>query len=116
MKKLTTGLQDNAIHNPRKLLLNEQADLLVALGINSHRLISVPRVLLLVCDASQKAMLQRTLGVAPCVGNVLAEERLKIRHDPYKLSRLILSLTKGIHDTRDILPAGNAWPDNSAVV
>ena len=38
MKKLTTGLQDNATHNPRKLLLDKQAEFLEALGINSHRL------------------------------------------------------------------------------
>ena len=38
MKKLTTGLQDNAIVNPRELLLNKQAEFLAALGINSHRL------------------------------------------------------------------------------
>jgi RNA polymerase-binding transcription factor DksA len=38
MKKLTTGLQDNATHNPRELLLGKQAEFLEALGINSHRL------------------------------------------------------------------------------
>jgi hypothetical protein len=35
MKKLTAGLQDNAIKNPRKSLLNKAAEFLVALGINS---------------------------------------------------------------------------------
>jgi RNA polymerase-binding transcription factor DksA len=38
MKKLATGFQDNATYNPRKLLLNKQAEFLEALGINSHRL------------------------------------------------------------------------------
>jgi DnaK suppressor protein len=53
MKKLTTGLQDNDIHNPRKLLLNEQADLLVALGINSHRLAAGQEI-----DADPERLLQ----------------------------------------------------------
>lgn len=37
------------------------------------------------------------MGVATFCGDLLAEERLRIRHDPYKLARLILSLTRGIH-------------------
>ena len=38
MNKLTTELQDNATYNPRKLLLDKQAEFQVGLGINSHRL------------------------------------------------------------------------------
>lgn len=39
------------------------------------------------------------MGVATFCGDFLAEERFRIRHDPYKLARLILSLTRGIHHT-----------------
>ena len=53
MKKLTIGLQDNAFDNPRKLLLNKQAEFLVALGTNSHRLAAAQAI-----DADLARLLQ----------------------------------------------------------
>jgi RNA polymerase-binding transcription factor DksA len=53
MKKLTTGLQDNAVYNPRELLLDKRAEFLAALGINSHRLASTQEI-----DADSERLLQ----------------------------------------------------------
>ena len=53
MNKLTTGVQGNAIYNPRQLLLNKQAEFLAALGINSHRLAANQEI-----DADPERLLQ----------------------------------------------------------
>jgi DnaK suppressor protein len=56
MKKPSTGLQDNASYNPRKLPLNKQAEFLVALGTNSHRLAAAREI-----DADPERLLQEEL-------------------------------------------------------
>jgi len=43
------------------------------------------------------------MGVVPAVADLLAEKQLKMRHDPTKLARLIVSLARGAQHTRHTL-------------
>jgi len=50
------------------------------------------------------------MGVVPLLADVLSDEHAKIRHDPLKLARLVVSLTRGIQRARDIL----SWRESLA--
>ena len=50
---------------------------------------------------NEEEMIQ--MGVATAVADLLEESRTKVRHDPIRLARLIVSLARGVQRPRDIL-------------
>lgn len=62
----------------------------------------------------QMAIAQR--GVLPVLADLLAEEESRIRHDPIKLARLVVDLTRGALRARDIASGEVDWlPEKETV-